>query len=100
MPFVSTRPPVTQSLLRALRMVIRADSDPARQTLFASLLQSNLRVRIVYGLHDRLGGTWASTLLVSCYGLASFLSIEPSRNRSARVLVVARHANARHQVNR
>jgi hypothetical protein len=81
-------------------MVIRADSDPARQTLFASLLQSNLRVRIVYGLHDRLGGTWASTLLVSCYGLASFLSIEAPRNRSARLLVVARHANARHQVNR
>ncbi len=85
-------------LLRLLRTVISADSDPARQTLFANLAQSNFLVRVVYGVHQRLGGTWAPALLVSCYGLASFVSIAPARNRRARVLMVAKHANARRQV--
>ena len=57
-------------------------------------------VRIVYGLHQRLRGTWASTALVSCYGLAALLTIAPARNRLARVLVVAKHENARRQVAR
>jgi len=81
-------------------MVIRADSDPARQALFASLMQSRLPVRLAYRLHERLGGTWASALFVSCYGLASFLSIAPPRNRGARILAVAKHANARREVAR
>ncbi len=87
-------------LLRALRIVIRADSDPARQALFANLSQSRLAVRLAYGLHERLGGGRASALLVSCYGLASFLRIAPPRNRGARILAVAKHANARRQVDR
>lgn len=81
-------------------MVIRADSDPARQVLFASLMQGNLRVRLAYGVHERLRGTWASALLVSGYGVASFLTIAPAANRKARVLAVAKHANARCQVAR
>lgn len=87
-------------LLRAIRIVIRADSDPVRQALFANLRQSSLPVRLVYGLHERLGRTWASALLVCSYGLAFFLSIAPPRNRRARILVVARHTNARRQVGR
>jgi len=39
-------------------------------------------------------------LLVGGYGLAALLSIAPARNRNARVLAVARHANARRQVAR
>ena len=87
-------------LLRAIRIVIRADSDPVRQALFANLRQSSLPARIVYGLHARLGDTWLSALLVSCYGVAFFLSVAPPRNRRARILTVARHANARRQVGR
>lgn len=87
-------------ILRAIRIVIRADSDPVRQALFANLRQSRLAVRLAYRLHQRLGTTRASALLVSCYGLAFFLSITPPRNRTARVLTVARHANARRQVDR
>jgi hypothetical protein len=87
-------------LLRVLRIVVRADSDPARQVLFANLVQSSLLVRLAYGLHERLAGTWASAFLVWCYGVASFLSIAPPRNRDARVVVIAKHANARHQVAR
>ena len=34
-------------LLRALRIVIRADSDPARQALFANLKETHLVVRVV-----------------------------------------------------
>lgn len=88
------------SLHQVLRIVVRSDSDPARQLLFANLMQSRLSVRLVYGLHERLGSTLAATLLVSCYGLAPFVGIAPPRNRRTRVLVVAKHANARRQVAR
>jgi hypothetical protein len=88
-------------LLRALRIVIRADRDPARQALFGNLMQARLVVRLSYRLHQRLGqGTWGAALLVSCYGLVSFLSIAPSDNRRARVLAVAKHVNARRQIDR
>ena len=88
------------SLLRVVRIVIRADSDPARQVLFANLMHARWPVRVAHGLHQRIAGTWASTLLVSSYGLAALLSIAPARNQHARVVAVARHANARRQVAR
>jgi hypothetical protein len=91
---------VKSSLLRALRMVISADSDPARQALFSNLRQSRWTVRLAYGVHERLGGTWTSALLVSGYGVAAFLFVAPPRNRDARILVIAKHANARRQVSR
>ena len=87
-------------ILRAIRIVIRADSDPVRQALFAHLKQSHRSVRFVFALHELLGRTPASALLVSCYGLAFFMSIAPPRNRAARILTVARHANARRHVGR
>lgn len=68
--------------------------------LFARLRKSRPTVRFAYALHERLRGRWTRALLVSCYGLASFLTIGPSRNRAARVLAVAKHANARRQVAR
>ena len=88
------------SLLRILRVVIRADSDPARQALFGNLMRSRRSVRFVYGLHERLGRGWAAALLVSGYGLAAFLAIGPPRNRRARIVAVAGHENARHQAAR
>jgi hypothetical protein len=51
-------------------------------------------------MHQRIAGTWAGAVLVSSYGLAALLSIAPARNRHARVVAVARHANARRQVAR
>lgn len=87
-------------LLRAVRIVIRADSDPVRQALFANLKESRLPVRLACALHARLRTLSASALLVAGYGLASFLSIAPPRNRRARILAVAGHANARRQVAR
>jgi len=96
----NSRSTLDPSLLRALRIVVRADSDPVRQALFANLLRSRRGVRFVYGLHERIRTTWASALLVSCYGLSAFLTIAPSRNRRAKVLVVANHENAKRQVSR
>ena len=63
-------------------------------------MQSRLPVRLAYRLHEQLRGTWWAALLVSGYGLASFLTIAAPRNRRARVLVVATHENARRQVDR
>jgi hypothetical protein len=57
-------------------------------------------VRVAHDLHGYVAGTWKSALLVGCYGLAALLSIAPGRNHRARVLAVARHANARRQVAR
>jgi hypothetical protein len=91
---------MTTSLLRVVRIVIRADSDPARQVLFANLMHARWPVRFANRLHGWVAGTWASVLLVACYGLAALLSIAPARNERARVLAVARHANARRQVSR
>jgi hypothetical protein len=91
---------VNVQLLHVLRLVIRVDSDPARQALFAKLLQARPAVRWAYRLHERIAGTWASVAFVSCYGLAALLRVAPSRNRHARVLVVATHANARREVTR
>ncbi|HEY6506460.1 MAG TPA: hypothetical protein VIY56_00520, partial [Vicinamibacterales bacterium] len=86
--------------LRVLRTIIRADSDPARQTLFARVVQSRPAAAFVYRLHGRLAGTLAAPLLPSCYGLAAFLRILAPGNRHARVLAVASHENAQQQVGR
>jgi hypothetical protein len=87
-------------LVSVLRKVIRADSDPARQTLFSNLRQSHLWVRLVCRLHERLRGTRAATLVIACYGLISFLTIVPPRKRGARVLAVGQFENARRQIDR
>jgi hypothetical protein len=91
---------VKVSLLRALRIVIAADSDPVRQVLFKNLMQARTSVRAAYRLHQRLAGTWLSALLVSGYALAYFVRISPPRVRRTAILTVAKHANARRQIDR
>ena len=61
-------------LLRAIRIIIRADSDPVRQALFANLKESRVPVRLVFSLHQHLNAA-ASALLVSGYGLAVFVTV-------------------------
>jgi len=90
---------VTASLLRGVRTIIRADSDPARQTLFANLVRSRRSVRIAYTVNQRFRGTWVSALLLGGYALSTFLKATPPPRR-ARVLALATHANARRQVAR
>ncbi|OFW14367.1 MAG: hypothetical protein A3F70_11705 [Acidobacteria bacterium RIFCSPLOWO2_12_FULL_67_14] len=86
-------------LLRALRIVIAADSDPVRQALFTNLRQSRAAVRLAYALHERLAGTSAGALFVSGYGLAFYLAIAAPPRR-APVVAVAGQANARRQIAR
>ena len=87
-------------LVSILRTVIRADSDPARQTLFLNLMQSHLWVRLICRLHERLRGTSAAPFVTACYGLISFLTIIPPRNRAACILAVGQFENARRQIDR
>ena len=63
-------------------------------------MQSRLSVRLAVGLHERLGRIGASALLVSGYGLVAFLAVAPPRNQRARVVAVAKYANARRHVAR
>ena len=91
---------MTASLLRGVRIIIRADSDPARQTLFANLVRSRRSVRIAYAVNQRLRGTWVSALMLGGYALSAFLRVAPPPARRARVLALATHANARRQVSR
>lgn len=88
------------SLLRAVQIVIRADSDPVRQALFDNLKESHLLVRLVFSLHEKLRDTRASPLLVSAYGFGVFLTVAAPRSRCAPLLAVARHVNARRQITR
>jgi len=87
-------------LLSAIRTVIRADSDPVRQALFANLKESHVLVRLVFAVHEALTTTSASALLVSSYGLSVFLTVTAPHHRRASLLAVARHVNARRQVDR
>lgn len=87
-------------LLHAIRIVIRADSDPARQVLFANLMQARLAVRLAYRVHERLMGTWGSAVLISGYGLAYFIRVSAPATRGARILAAAKHVNARRQIER
>ena len=86
------------ALLTAVRTIVRADSNTVRQAYFSTLRKTSLPVRAVCWLYDLLGRTGASTLLVSAYGLKSWLALEPSRKGHSRVLSVAAHANARRYV--
>jgi hypothetical protein len=96
----AARPVGSLRLLRVLRTVIRADSDAVRQALFANLMQAHLWVRLVCRLHDRLRGTGAASFVIAVYGLISFLTIVPPRNRAARLLAVGQFENARRQIDR
>ena len=87
-------------LLQAVRTVVRADSDPARQALFAHVVRSRRLVRLVLRVHDQFAGTWASAVLISGYGAAAFFSVAPPSSRRARLLAVAGHENARRQIAR
>ena len=63
-------------------------------------MQSRGLVRVAYRTHARLAGTWAAAALVSSFGLAYFLRISPPTRQRAAILAVAKHANARRQIDR
>jgi hypothetical protein len=91
---------VRVALLRAVRIIIRTDADPRRQVLFARLTRERLAARVAVWLHARLGSGRAATLLVSTYGLRAFAMLQVPLQPGVRLLTVAVHPNAKHQVNR
>jgi hypothetical protein len=63
-------------------------------------VQAHWPVRLAFRVHERIAGSWASVLLLSCYGFGAYLRIARPRDRRARVLMVATHVNAREHVTR
>ena len=90
--------PAHAGLLRVVRTIVRADSDPARQTLFAHLMESRPFIRAVYQAHEHLVGTRLSALFISVYGLAACVRVAAPAPSTARILAVASQANARRQL--
>lgn len=87
-------------MLRAIRSIIRVDSDPARQALFQNLMRARPSVRVAYRLHRVMPFEGASAFLVWSFGLVTLLRIAPPGRPVPRVLAVAGHANAKRQVAR
>ena len=63
-------------------------------------MSARLDVRLAFRCCNALAGTRAAALLISLYGLAYFLRIGVPQVPSARVWAVAKHVNARRQVER
>lgn len=87
-------------LLLAVRATIRADSDPARQALFRNLTRASLPARLAERVHATLGRSVLSTLMISVYGVWTYLATACDDVRRPVLLTLAVHSNARHQVNR
>lgn len=88
------------SVLRPVRTIVRADSDPVREALFQNVVATNLVARMAVRCHRLLGRSWASGWLVSMYGLKSFAALSSSAGPNPVALSVAVHANAARHVRR
>jgi hypothetical protein len=86
------------SLLEAIRITIKADSDPVRQTLFARLREEDRVARIVTRVHGWLGRSRAASALVSLYGLKTYLSIDDAPDARDGIMAVAVFVNARRHI--
>lgn len=87
------------SLLRTIRTVVRADSDPARQAMFATFMRTKFVVRLAVTVHGVLGRSWMGSTFVSLYGLMTFLGTVGPKNGGL-LLTVAVHTNSRRETNR
>ena len=85
-------------LLKTLRDIERADSDPLRQALFQHLRETNLAVRLVWRIHQRLGSSYISSALVFLFGVKSYVLPGLSARDGNKALAVAVRENARKQV--
>lgn len=89
--------PLDASLLRALRVVERADSHASRRMLFDRLAAWRRDVQLARWLtHGPLRGTWISTLLVAAFGAFSARSCWAAPRRH--VWGLASHANDQRQI--
>ena len=83
-------------LLRTIREVVHADSDPVRQALFDHIRRTNSVVSLVWSTHRILSNTWLSSALVFLFGVKSY-AVDASSNEEHLPLIVAVHKNAKKQ---
>ena len=83
-------------LLRTIREVVHADSDPVRQALFDHVRSTNSVVSLVWNAHRIFSNTWLSSALVFLFGVKSYAA-DDSSNEEHLPLIVAVHKNAKKQ---
>lgn len=64
------------TLLRALRVIVNADSDPARQALFERVSARTPSIKVALGVHRLLGDTAAGAGLILSYGVGEYLKAQ------------------------
>lgn len=83
-------------LLRTIREIVHADSDPVRQALFDHVRSSNPIVSFVWNAHRIVSHTYLSSALVFLFGVKSYAADVSSREEHL-PLIVAIHKNAKKQ---
>ena len=84
-------------LLRTIRVIVHADSDPVRQALFGHMRKHNTAVKFVWNTHRIISGTYLSSALVFLFGVKSYASADVSSREQHLPLIVAIHKNAKNQ---
>jgi hypothetical protein len=88
---------VKTTLLKAVRIVERADTNSMRTVMFARYAEQHAVVRLVLLVYRVIRRTPAAPLMVGLYGVVAWLSFSRPVTR-APILALARFANARHQL--
>ena len=83
-------------LLRTIREIVHADSDPVRQALFDHVRSTNPVVSFVWNAHRIAGNTYLGAALVFLFGIKSYAADVSSREEHL-PLIVAIHKNAKKQ---
>ena len=81
----------------AIAIVAQKDAGAFRQQIFAELVCCKWVICWVIGLHRLLGRSWFSTLLVSLYGLKSFVAVSMPSNHGA-ILTTHKYCNEERQL--
>ena len=84
-------------LLRTIREVVHADSDPVRQSLFDHLRIHNLFVKIIWNTHRIFRNNYLSTAMVFVFGVKSYAATDVAEEERHLPLIVAIHKNAKKQ---
>ena len=84
-------------LLRTIREVVHADSDPVRQALFDHLRTHNLVVKVIWNTHRIFRHTFLSTAMVLVFGAKSYAATDVTAEEKHLPLIVTIHKNAKKQ---
>ena len=87
-------------LLKTIREVVNADSDPVRQALFEHVRTHNLIVSLVWQTHRIFRKTFLSTAMIFVFGAKSYAATDVLAEEKHLPLIVAIHKNAVRQGNK